>query len=81
MLPAPLGVLEAAWALAESGGLWKHVRVSAGRALTGLVIGGGLGLLLGAVDRLGALGKFADLFTEGLERDWLRWHPDYQNIQ
>jgi sulfonate transport system permease protein len=47
VLPAPLDVVNAAWTLAESGELWKHVKVSAGRALTGLAIGGGLGLLLG----------------------------------
>ena len=47
VLPAPLDVAAAAWTLAESGELWTHVRVSAGRALTGLAVGGGLGLLLG----------------------------------
>jgi len=47
VLPAPLDVVQAAWTLAESGELWKHVKVSAARALTGLAIGGGLGLLLG----------------------------------
>ena len=47
VLPAPLDVVQAAWTLAESGELWTHVRVSAVRALTGLAIGGGLGLLLG----------------------------------
>ena len=47
MLPAPLDVLQAAWTLAESGELWTHVKVSAARALSGLAIGGGLGLLLG----------------------------------
>jgi len=47
VLPAPLDVVQAAWTLAESGELGKHVRVSAARALTGLAIGGGLGLLLG----------------------------------
>ncbi|WP_434803341.1 aliphatic sulfonate ABC transporter permease SsuC [Paenacidovorax monticola] len=47
VLPAPLEVVRAAWALAESGELWTHVKVSAVRALTGLAIGGGLGLLLG----------------------------------
>ena len=36
-------------ALAESGELWTHVQVSAGRALTGLAIGGGLGLVLGLI--------------------------------
>lgn len=47
ILPAPLDVLKAAWALAASGELWTHVKVSAWRALSGLAIGGGLGLALG----------------------------------
>ena len=47
VLPAPLDVLRAAWALAVSGELWTHVKVSAGRALAGLSIGGSLGLALG----------------------------------
>ncbi|MFI5446120.1 aliphatic sulfonate ABC transporter permease SsuC [Polaromonas sp. UC242_47] len=47
VLPAPLEVIKAAWALALSGELWTHVKVSAGRALAGLAIGGSLGLLLG----------------------------------
>ncbi|WP_302176160.1 aliphatic sulfonate ABC transporter permease SsuC [uncultured Hydrogenophaga sp.] len=47
VLPAPWDVLRAAGALAASGELWTHVQVSAGRALLGLAIGGGLGLLLG----------------------------------
>lgn len=47
VLPAPLDVLRAAWTLAESGELWTHVQVSAGRALAGLAIGGSLGLVLG----------------------------------
>jgi len=47
VLPAPLEVIKAAWTLALSGELWTHVKVSAGRALAGLAIGGSLGLLLG----------------------------------
>jgi sulfonate transport system permease protein len=47
VLPAPVDVAAAAWTLAASGELWVHVKVSAARALTGLAIGGGLGLLLG----------------------------------
>ena len=47
VLPAPMDVVASAWALTLSGELWTHVKVSAGRALTGLFIGGGLGLLLG----------------------------------
>jgi sulfonate transport system permease protein len=47
VLPAPLDVATAAWTLAESGDLWTHVKVSTGRALAGLAVGGGLGLVLG----------------------------------
>ncbi|MFN3494291.1 MAG: ABC transporter permease subunit, partial [Hydrogenophaga sp.] len=47
VLPAPHEVLQAAWTLSLSGELWTHVQVSAWRALVGLLIGGGLGLLLG----------------------------------
>ena len=47
VLPAPLDVVSAAWTLTVSGELWTHVKVSAGRALAGLAIGGGLGLVLG----------------------------------
>jgi sulfonate transport system permease protein len=47
VLPAPLEVIKAAWTLALSGELWTHVKVSAGRALAGLAVGGGLGLALG----------------------------------
>ncbi len=47
VLPAPLAVLQAFGRLAESGELWTHVQISAGRALLGLAVGGGLGLALG----------------------------------
>lgn len=47
VLPAPSEVVQAAWTLSVSGELWTHVQVSAGRALLGLAIGGGLGLLFG----------------------------------
>lgn len=47
VLPAPLEVGRAAWQLAASGELWTHVKISAGRALVGLAVGGGLGLVLG----------------------------------
>ena len=47
VLPAPLEVVTAFWRLAVSGELWTHVQVSAGRALAGLAVGGGLGLVLG----------------------------------
>jgi sulfonate transport system permease protein len=47
VLPAPVDVVKAAWSLTVSGELWTHVKVSAGRALLGLAIGGGAGLVLG----------------------------------
>jgi sulfonate transport system permease protein len=47
VLPAPVDVVKAAWTLTVSGELWTHVKVSAGRALLGLAIGGGVGLALG----------------------------------
>jgi sulfonate transport system permease protein len=47
VLPEPWAVLKAAWALSASGELWRHVAVSAGRALSGFVVGGGLALALG----------------------------------
>lgn len=50
VLPAPSAVVAAFWSLLISGELWKHVQVSAGRALIGLFIGGGLGLLLGLLN-------------------------------
>nr|MBL8410412.1 aliphatic sulfonate ABC transporter permease SsuC [Dechloromonas sp.] len=47
ILPEPFAVLKAGVALAATGELWQHVRVSAVRAMTGFAIGGGLGLVLG----------------------------------
>lgn len=50
VLPAPTAVVSAFWTLLISGELWQHVKVSAGRALAGLAIGGGLGLVLGLLN-------------------------------
>ncbi len=47
VLPEPWAVITAFGRLAASGELWEHLWVSAARALTGLAIGGGLGLGLG----------------------------------
>lgn len=47
ILPAPLAVAQAGYALAASGELLAHLQISFHRALLGFVIGGGLGLLLG----------------------------------
>jgi len=47
ILPAPLDVVRAFASLAASGELWSHIWTSSQRALLGLAVGGGLGLLLG----------------------------------
>jgi sulfonate transport system permease protein len=47
VLPEPWAVVKAAWELARSGELWGHVRISSWRALSGFLVGGGAGLLLG----------------------------------
>ena len=65
VLPAPSDVVKAAWTLAESGELWVHVKVSAGRALSGLAIGGGLGLALGLLT--GSVRFFETLFDSTLQ--------------
>lgn len=65
VLPAPLNVLKAAWVLAASGELWLHVKVSAARALTGLAVGGGLGLALGLLT--GSVRLFETLLDTSLQ--------------
>ena len=50
VLPAPWSVAKAGWELAVSGELWEHLRISALRALWGLLLGGGLGLALGLLN-------------------------------
>ncbi len=47
VLPAPDAVVSAFWTLLRSGELGHHVAVSTGRAVGGLALGGGAGLLLG----------------------------------
>ncbi|MDR3097646.1 MAG: aliphatic sulfonate ABC transporter permease SsuC [Paraburkholderia sp.] len=47
VLPEPLAVVKAAWALIESGEMLRDVRVSTWRAISGFAIGGGIGLVLG----------------------------------
>jgi sulfonate transport system permease protein len=46
-LPRPALVAATAWRLTLSGELWRHTWISLQRALGGLAIGGGLGLVLG----------------------------------
>lgn len=65
VLPAPSEVIKAAWALTVSGELWTHVKVSAWRALSGLAIGGGLGLALGLLT--GSVKLFETLLDSTLQ--------------
>jgi len=65
VLPAPLDVAAAAWRLSASGELWVHVKVSSARALTGLAIGGGMGLLLGLLT--GSLRLFETLLDSTVQ--------------
>ncbi|MEN9519570.1 MAG: hypothetical protein RLZZ381_2158 [Cyanobacteriota bacterium] len=50
VLPAPTDVLEAAFQLVITGELWNSLIISASRALTGFLIGGSLGLILGLIN-------------------------------
>lgn len=52
ILPAPLGVIEAAVLLLRNGTLVTNLWVSTLRALTGLIVSGGLALLLGFITAL-----------------------------
>jgi len=52
VLPEPWAVLKAAWHLLQTGELQSNLKISAGRAFAGLVVGGGLGLLLGLLTGL-----------------------------
>ncbi|HEY8129051.1 MAG TPA: aliphatic sulfonate ABC transporter permease SsuC [Hyphomicrobium sp.] len=50
IMPAPSQVAIAFWENAKSGALPHHVLISFNRAITGLLIGGGLGFLLGVLN-------------------------------
>ncbi|MFZ6692751.1 aliphatic sulfonate ABC transporter permease SsuC [Undibacterium sp. SXout20W] len=47
ILPEPLAVLKALWSLTISGEIFLHVKTSLWRAVSGFLVGSGLGLLLG----------------------------------
>jgi len=57
VLPAPSGVLAAAWRLVKSGELPANIGVSGLRAATGFLIGGGIGLALGMANGLSSLSE------------------------
>ncbi|MET0286949.1 MAG: ABC transporter permease [Polyangiales bacterium] len=57
VLASPLEVVRTAARLIASGVLWHHLSLSLGRALLGLLVGGGLGLGLGMGAGLSKLGE------------------------
>ncbi|CAD5106455.1 aliphatic sulfonate ABC transporter permease SsuC [Zestomonas carbonaria] len=57
ILPAPSAVFAAGVELVSSGELWQHLAISGWRAVVGLSIGGGLGLLLGFITGLSKWGE------------------------
>jgi sulfonate transport system permease protein len=59
VLPEPWAVLKAAWHLTQTGELTSNLRVSAGRAFAGLIVGGGLGLALGLLTGVSARAEIA----------------------
>ncbi|WP_013321227.1 aliphatic sulfonate ABC transporter permease SsuC [Gloeothece verrucosa] len=65
VLPAPTAVIQAAIDLTRSGELFKHLSISAGRALTGFLIGGSIGFILGLVN--GAFRTCEHLFDTSVQ--------------
>jgi sulfonate transport system permease protein len=57
VLPAPSDVVAAAIRLARSGELWANIWVSTLRALSGFIVGGGIGLALGLANGLSSLSE------------------------
>lgn len=57
IFPAPWEVLEAGVELAGSGALLEHLRISAARAGTGLLIGGGIGFSLGLINGVSSVAE------------------------
>jgi sulfonate transport system permease protein len=57
LFPGPAEVAAALGQLVESGHLWRHLWASLHRALLGLLIGGGLGLLFGIANGLTRTGE------------------------
>lgn len=61
LLPGPITVLKSFYQLVISGDLLYHLEGSLGRAIIGLIIGGGIGFLLGIAN---GLSKFSFQFTD-----------------
>lgn len=61
LVPDPLTVVSSFYHLIISGELFFHMKISLARALTGLLVGGGIGFILGIVN---GLSRFSYLFTD-----------------
>ncbi|MGE5657455.1 MAG: aliphatic sulfonate ABC transporter permease SsuC [Actinomycetota bacterium] len=57
ILPAPLGVVDAAIRLASTGELFVNIGISAARAITGFLIGGTIGFSLGLLNGLSPISE------------------------
>lgn len=52
LFPSPLTIVETGWNLLVNGDLMTHIGVSLWRALTGMLIGGVIGFVLGVLNGL-----------------------------
>ncbi|BAY22928.1 binding-protein-dependent transport systems inner membrane component [Calothrix sp. NIES-2100] len=57
ILPAPLSVVGAAVHLAQTGELFKNIGISAARAISGFLVGGSIGFILGLVNGISPLAE------------------------
>ncbi|MBN3910633.1 MAG: aliphatic sulfonate ABC transporter permease SsuC [Nostoc sp. NMS1] len=57
ILPAPSGVIATAIRLASTGELFQHIGISAGRAISGFIVGGSIGFGLGLLNGFSRLAE------------------------
>jgi sulfonate transport system permease protein len=69
ILPAPSDVAAALWKLTVSGDIFKHIGVSAWRALVGFAIGGAIGFALGLANGLSGISRAASDTTLQMVRN------------